>query len=127
MKTLRRYEATRRCETTCRRAAVTAACAAMRARPGWYDPEVLAALASSRKAPEARSVTLRELVPGMTFAADVRTEDGVLLVARGQDVTPSLLQRMRNFARSRPLREPFRVTVPVAQEEVVPANAPMLS
>lgn len=44
----------------------------------------------------ARAVPIWSLKAGMVFADDVRTKVGVLLVARGHEVTPSLLARLRN-------------------------------
>ena len=84
----------------------------LREREGWYDPQILQVLARVRKAPEAKSVSLSELRCGMVFFADVNSRDGMLLVARGQEVTPSLLERIRNFSRRRELQEPLEVIVP---------------
>ena len=39
---------------------------------------------------------LAEVRPGKIFATDVVGANGLLLVARGQEVTPSLLERVRS-------------------------------
>lgn len=88
----------------------------MRGRAGHYDPEVLEAFAevvgSATQGIEVREVRLRELRPGMVFAQDVTTRSGVLLIARGQEVNASLLQRVRNFSPHIGVIEPIRVIVP---------------
>jgi response regulator RpfG family c-di-GMP phosphodiesterase len=86
----------------------------LRGRPGWYDPEVLKVLqhAGGPETPiEIREVQLGQLTPMMTLAEDVTTVDGTLVVAKGQEVTASLCQRLKNFARRRSLTEPIRVLV----------------
>jgi len=39
-----------------------------------------------------------DLQPGMVVARDVRDANGVLLVGRGHEVTPSLVARIHNIA-----------------------------
>jgi response regulator RpfG family c-di-GMP phosphodiesterase len=73
----------------------------LRGREGWYDPDILEALATVRKAhqiSEVREWPLSALCPGMILAQDVRTKSGILFVARGQEVTPSLQEKFHNFA-----------------------------
>jgi response regulator RpfG family c-di-GMP phosphodiesterase len=87
--------------------------------PGRYDPRVLEAVAavfdiSLTAAPAAelpgRSVGIKELRIGWTFAADARTRDGVMIVAAGTEVTQMLLQKLRNFGELGDLEEPMLVT-----------------
>jgi hypothetical protein len=40
---------------------------------------------------------IRELRIGMVFGEDLKSSSGMLLVARGQEVTAGLLERLRNF------------------------------
>jgi hypothetical protein len=47
----------------------------------------------------------------MTFADDVKMSNGVLLVARGYEITAGFLQRARSYP-SGSIREPLRVIVP---------------
>lgn len=92
-----------------------AAIATLKERTGWYDPGVLDALARSRdrvEMREIRSVGLKGLVPGMVLVDDVETVDSILIIPSGHEVTPHLMQRIRNFSRSRELKEPFRVSIP---------------
>ena len=60
-------------------------------------------------APEIREIGVRDLTTHMILAEDVITTDGTLLVSKGQEVTSSLCQRLRNFAKARKIQEPMRV------------------
>ena len=92
--------------------------ATLRERAGAYDPAVLEILERQvrgvAQTHDVREVTIARLRVGMVLAGDVLTEDGVLLVARGHDVTPGLLAHVRNFSRRAALREPVRVQIPRA-------------
>ncbi len=99
----------------------------LRRRSGWYDPEVLAALdtvTGFEIALEIQEIGVKDLTTQMIVAEDVTTTDGMLLVSKGQEVTPSLRQRLRNFAQNRKLQEPIHVLVraeaasPVEQHQV---------
>lgn len=50
----------------------------------------------------------------MSFADDVKTASGTLLIVRGNEITPGVLERLRNFHFSMGVREPLRVSVKVA-------------
>jgi response regulator RpfG family c-di-GMP phosphodiesterase len=70
----------------------------LKQRIGWYDPRLVAAFAAQHGA-EASRVALQEMRlsqvrVGMVFAAEVRAENGMLLVARGQEVSLSLVERI---------------------------------
>jgi CheY-like chemotaxis protein len=90
--------------------------ATMRGRKDRYDVAILEAFAASRgeAAPreEIRELNLGTLMPGMVVAQDVMLSSGALLVARGYELTGSLLERLRNF-RAGQVCEPIRVTVRV--------------
>jgi CheY-like chemotaxis protein len=90
--------------------------ASMRGHTERYDAELLEAFASARGegAPqmEVHDLPLRELVTGMVVAQDVMMVSGALLVARGYELTGSLLERLRNF-RPGTVREPIHVMVKV--------------
>ena len=84
----------------------------LRGRAGRYDPEILEALARIRdSAPQSRvnELPLRLLRPGMVLAQDVRAETGVLVVARGQELTAGLLAKLYNHFRPSSV---IRVIVP---------------
>lgn len=57
-------------------------------------------------------VGVRDLHTLMELDEDVRTSAGLLLVPRGQPVTVAVVHRLRGFARSQGVREPFRVRIP---------------
>ena len=72
----------------------------MAGRVGAYDPDLLAAFrtirSSGARQAEMRDMRLGEVREGMTFAADLLSPSGLLLVARGQAVTSGLLYRIRH-------------------------------
>src|SRR5205814_3893858 len=89
------------------------ALASMNARPGRYDSHLLDALASGLAHLEDRAVQtlpIDELTLGMVLTADVLSDSGIRLVPSGHEITPNLLERIRNFS-SMPsgVREPISV------------------
>lgn len=77
----------------------SAALAQIVAKSEDYDPDQLSQLVTSlRGAPrqQERKLRLQELRPGMVLAEDVFTSRGRLLIARGIEVTPQLLSRLRD-------------------------------
>jgi len=98
---------------------VEAAMDRMRERGSTYDAEILQLFAEIQCAPAASGtieIPLQDVRVGMVFAEDVRTTRGVLLVARGYEVTTGFIERVRNF-RSNFVREPLRVLAGSAQSE----------
>jgi hypothetical protein len=87
----------------------------MRSRSGWYDPVILEAFAElqgrQRQEITVYEVSLKEIAAGMAFGEDVRSAKGLLLIAFGQEVTPSMLERIRNFSPTLGIREPIRMLV----------------
>lgn len=70
-------------------------------RRGWYDPEILQQLVAIRnhqQRAQVRELPVAGLLPGMVLAQDVRTCQGVVFIARGQEVNISLIEKLRNFA-----------------------------
>ena len=77
------------------------ACDTMRERTGWYDPailEVLAKVRGAQESSEVRELPVNSLRAGMVFAQDVRNRKGQLFVARGQEVTRGLVEKLKLFA-----------------------------
>jgi response regulator RpfG family c-di-GMP phosphodiesterase len=66
---------------------------------GVYDPGVVEALNQLRGCrvpePDTIAVKLSDLMPGMVFSKDLRTSAGLLVVAKGQDVTEQVLTHVR--------------------------------
>ena len=87
----------------------------LRSRNGYYDPDILEALAalqgSSKREIVIHELKLRQIEVGMIFGEDVRSSKGLLLIARGQQVTPGLQERVRNFSAELGVREPVRMIV----------------
>lgn len=84
-------------------------------RPGWYDPNVLRALQRVLKIDATYvAVTMRvnDLVDGMILAEDVRSMAHTLLCARGQEVTPAIRLRLRNYVVNVGFRSPVKVLIP---------------
>ncbi len=51
----------------------------------------------------------------------MRSAKGLLLIARGQEVTPGLLERVRNFSSELGIHEPIRMVVrQLAQQPAQP-------
>jgi FixJ family two-component response regulator len=89
-----------------------AAVAALSARPSRFSPAVIAALPSLRveKAPtEIRAIRAAELVVDMILEQDVRSKEGVLLVAKGKVVTETVMLMLRSFGDGAGITEPFLV------------------
>lgn len=88
----------------------------MRAHVGVYDPEILAKVEEvvdmSGNDTSIRGVTLMELRTGMLLKEEVKAANGLLLVASGQEVTVSLLERIQNYNDTVGLRLPLWVEVP---------------
>lgn len=90
------------------------AVAHMRQREGEYNPacvEALATFARPEDATEVRIVKSDGLLETMIVDQDVRAKTGLLLLARGQEVTSSVLGRLRAFAGKAGIIEPIRVMV----------------
>ena len=86
---------------------------ALRRRADRYDPALVEALEadSAQVTVVLKELRIQDLAAGMSFADDVKTAGGTLLIARGHDVTPGVLERLRNFHLSVGVREPIRVNV----------------
>jgi response regulator RpfG family c-di-GMP phosphodiesterase len=88
-------------------------------RTNWYDPDALKALRSVLDLEisyEVRAVNIDQMTPGMILAEDVRGMSGTLLIANGQEVSKSLLLRLRNFAFTAGIKQPIKVFVPRSPE-----------
>lgn len=89
----------------------------MQSRVGWYDPALLSTLIGmfvkpQKKGPSFLEVRLSELKLGMVFAEDVKSRSGALLIARGHEVTASLLERIQNGSSDLGIQEPLLVMGP---------------
>jgi response regulator RpfG family c-di-GMP phosphodiesterase len=96
----------------------------LRSRNGCYDPILLEAFAklqgSGKQEILIHELKLRQIEVGMVFGEDVRSSRGLLLIARGQQVTPGLQERVRNFSAELGVREPVRMVVKPGKLEAEP-------
>lgn len=82
----------------------------------WYDPAVIAVLdaqlveEAAEVSVRARTVGLSDLRIGMEILEDISTTDDLLIVVgAGTEITGSMLERLHNFARIKGIREPLVV------------------
>jgi len=78
-----------------------AAIATLHARFGAKHAATLKHLAALQgtalSGPQVREIRLRDVAPGMVLMDDLRTDLGTLLVSHGYEISPSFIERMRNF------------------------------
>jgi response regulator RpfG family c-di-GMP phosphodiesterase len=88
------------------------ALAAIRGRGLTYDPDLVQALdrvlGAESRTPRVREIPLDGLSAGMTLAADVRSDAGALLIARGHTATDQLIARLHNL-RGGSIRQPLMI------------------
>jgi CheY-like chemotaxis protein len=101
---------------TLRGVAFQTACDQLRSAPGKYPTSILDALkdySPSRVHFEVKRLDSQQLLPAMILEDDVVTEDGSLtVISKGTTLTVTLIERVRNFARTRGVREPIQVRAP---------------
>lgn len=96
----------------CQGRPLIAALKEMEGRIGWYDPKLLQSFAEivgqSGLGLITRTILLCDVQHGMVFGESVSTANGLLLIARGQDVTAGLLGRIhghwKEFAKTLSVR-----------------------
>jgi len=59
--------------------------------------EALVTLDPNAEESEIRKCRIEELIPGMILQEEVRSTTGGLLVSRGQEITPTVIFKLRNF------------------------------
>jgi CheY-like chemotaxis protein len=72
----------------------------LRKHPQEYAPILVSALKTLpalTEAMELKTCAINELRIGMVLQEEVRTVNGMLVVAKGQEITPSLMTRLQNF------------------------------
>ena len=91
------------------------ALAMMQSRQGWYDPMVLAKAvecfgeAQVPAGAEHGTVAVTDLRLGHSVITDIVAKDGTVVVPAGQVLTVSLLEKVRNYARTTGIAEPIYV------------------
>ncbi len=100
-------------------------------RASWYDPAVLQALKTLvglEARYEVRRVAIRELEAGMILAENIVSNDGQLLIAKGFELSTSILRRLEHYAVNSLLREPVCVLVPTQKSGLAePTRQPAMS
>jgi len=84
-------------------------------REGTYDPKVVDALREIldiRQVHVVRRMNVQMLPEGAILADDIRSINGTLLCARGQEVTPSMRAKLRNYVANVGVQSPIRVFMP---------------
>jgi len=92
------------------------AVAHLRGRNAEFERELLAALSGLRAAEVTkvlRKVPTARLRPGMVLDQEIRNPQGMLIVARGQEVTTTLLMKLENFAQAGLVAKEMMAFVPV--------------
>jgi hypothetical protein len=77
-----------------------------------YNPDFVAALQEvqvEESQRDLRAVSLAQLRTRMIIHADVRSKNGLLLLAKGQEVSDSAIARLKSFAQTVGIVEPLRV------------------
>jgi len=93
--------------------------AALKADPGRYDPKVLVALEliiDAHLPLESRRVALTDLADGMVLNEDIRTGRGILVLCKGQAITPSVRGHLARFLRNEVFPEGMLASVDVASD-----------
>lgn len=81
-------------------------------RDGWYDPKVISVfekLISLENKYSVKTVKIEELTTRMILTEDILTKEGVLIVSKGEEVTPSMKIRLENFHSSIGLNDAVKV------------------
>jgi CheY-like chemotaxis protein len=81
--------------------------------PKTYDKDIIKVLEDVRNRPhegELCRLPAHKLLPGMRLAENLLTVSGALLLARGQELTSSMVERLKNFRREG-IKEPVSVIV----------------
>lgn len=91
----------------------------LRTGSGSHPAAMVSALAnfpSARVDVEVRRVKVRDLRPAMVVEAPVLTEGGNLVILpKHTRLSPTLIERVRNFAKTRGVQEPIPVRLPLAE------------
>jgi hypothetical protein len=91
-----------------------AAASVLMAKGREYNPRIVNALAGisfDTMAPHPVVVPIGRLEAGMIIDEDISTKTGLLLVARGQEITYPMLMRLRNFHHHAAIGDQVRVLV----------------
>ncbi len=81
--------------------------------PYQYDPSILTSLLEVSNLKDRgfliKSIPYKQLRIGMYLAESLSTDDGVVLISKGQEVTDASLIRLMSIARNKKIKEPIRI------------------
>jgi len=80
-----------------------------------FSPEFFQALASldpNAENSEIRKCAIEDLTPGLIIQQEVRSVAGTLLVSKGQEVTPAVIWKLKNFQARRAIANDVTVSLP---------------
>ena len=90
-------------------------------RPEIFHPKLTIAIRSAdieAVETEVRTIRLRDLRPNMIIDEDLWAANGLLLVAKGQEVSEAVIARLQNFSKFSWNDKPFNVRVPASRPMV---------
>ncbi|NJN95125.1 MAG: response regulator [Anaerolineales bacterium] len=102
------------------------AVATLAQRPSEYNPRLVSALSNlplDEVGAVVKALRIKELSIGMLVEKDIRANNGLLLVPKGQEITYPVLERLRNFARQTGVAEPAWVRVHQPEDNLKAAFA----
>lgn len=80
-----------------------------------YDPDLLQVFkkfVAAEKQYVVKTINVMDLAIDMLIARDMKTSSGLLLIAKGQTVTPTLKERLSNFTKTQEINGTVEVLVP---------------
>ena len=91
----------------------TEARVAMRKKIHLYNPEILQALSTLQVDDQEQFYTLsiKQITEGMIAAEDILAKNGVLIIPKGQTITKTLQQGLKNFSTQVGVVEPIRIQI----------------
>lgn len=91
----------------------------MNKRRNRYNPEILTFFADLTIDDQKQflSLNIAQIAEGMIAAEDIHAKNGVLIIPKGQTITRTLLQGLKNFSTQVGVVEPVRVQIGAAAEE----------
>jgi response regulator RpfG family c-di-GMP phosphodiesterase len=90
--------------------------ASLRCRPTEFDPKMVEALVGIKTVGakmELHKVQTSKLTTGMILQQEIRTHAGMLVVAKGQEVSHALVIKLENFSRAGTIDKEIMALVPV--------------
>ncbi|GAB6163840.1 response regulator [Desulfothermus naphthae] len=86
---------------------------------GVYDPKVLKALEEflgEEAKFEVKELYLKDILPGMIFGEEVKTNNGLLLLAKGHEANWTVLLKLKEFGKRFGIKEPIKVLIPIKSD-----------